>query len=151
MLVLASVLFAGCEVLASDWPNREGRTPEQILLDVVQFHQQRIVRTSTGELANECFTDLDFASFKAASTPEQIVTRLKQAPDFAVVVTALRTLPSERLAETLRKVRQSARPTWRVMGFIDRQGRGQTEAGHQAELMIAAAVVDAFAAGLGVR
>lgn len=45
----------------------------------------------------------------------------------------------------MRKARQTARPTWREMGFIDRQGRGQTEAGHEAELMIARAIADAFA------
>jgi hypothetical protein len=149
MLLIASFLFAGCDVLANDWPNRLGRTPEQILLDLVQLQQRRNVRTSTGELAHECFTDRDFASFKAARTPEQIVKRLKAAPDFAAVAAALRTLTPVRLAETMRTVRQTARPTWREMGFIDRQGRGQTEAGHQAELMIAAAIVDAFAGEVG--
>jgi hypothetical protein len=145
MWLIALFLFAGCEALASDWPDRRGRTPEQILLDLVRFQQLRTVRASTGQLAHECFTDRDFASFRAAKTPEQIVKRLKQAPDFAVVATALRTLSPERLDETMRAARQTARPTWREMGFIDRQGRGQTEAGHQAELMIAAAIVDAFA------
>jgi hypothetical protein len=97
------------------------------------------------------FTDRDFALFKAARTPEQIAKRLKQAPDFAAVAGVLGTLPPERLAATMRMVRQTARPTWREMGFIDRQGRGQTEAGRQAELMIAAAIVDAFAVEVGAR
>lgn len=151
MWLIALFLFAGCEALASDWPDRQGRTPEQILLDLVQFQQRRSVRASTGQLAHECFTDRDFASFRAARTPEQIVKRLKQAPDFSVVVAAIRTLSPERLAETMRIARQTARPTWREMGFIDRQGRGQTEAGHQAELMIAAAIVDVFAQEVGAR
>ena len=151
LLLIASFVFTGCDVLASDWPNRQGRTPEQILLDLVQFQQRRNVRASTGELADECFTERDYASFKAARTPEQIVTRLKQAPDFAAVAAAIRTLPSEQLARTMRTARLTARPTWREMGFIDRQGRGQTEAGHQAELMIAMAIVDAFAAEVGAR
>ena len=151
LLLIASLLFAGCDVLASDWSDRQGRTPEQTLLDLVQFHQRKSVRTSTGEMAQDCFTDRDFDAFKRAGTPAEIAKRLRQAPDFAVVAGALRTLPPDRLAETLRMVRQTARPTWRQMGFIDRQGRGQTEAGHEAELMIAIAIVDAFAAELGVR
>jgi hypothetical protein len=67
------------------------------------------------------------------------------------VAAAIRTLSREQLADAMRTARRSARPTWREMGFIDRQGRGQTEAGHEAELMIAAAIIDAFAAEVGGR
>lgn len=145
--LLVSVLV-GCEVLATDWPDRTGRTPEQVLVDLVRFHQRRNVRASVGELADECFTDLDFAAFTAAAVPQQIVKRLQKARDFAEVTQMLRSLPANRRAVVMRTARQTARPTWQTMGFIDRQGRGQTFAGREAELAIARAIVDAFAARL---
>jgi hypothetical protein len=151
LVLIASFLYAGCELFASDWPQRRGRTTEQVLLDLIQFHQQRYVKRSTGVLAHECFTDRDFASFKAAEKPMRIVERLRQAPDFAVVARMLRALPVADREATMRRARQTARPTWQEMGFIDRQGRGQTEAGHEAELMIARAIVEAFAADFDNR
>lgn len=151
VVAFASLVVAGCNVLASQWPERAGRTPEEVLLDLIQFHQQRSVKKSTGTLAHECFTDRDLASFRAAEIPQQIVERLRNAPDFAAVARMLKALPVEQRAATMRKARLTARPTWREMGFIDRAGRGQTEAGHEAELMIARAIVDAFAADMGDR
>jgi hypothetical protein len=122
-----------------------------MLTDLIEFQQRKHVKGSTGELAHECFTDLDFASFKSARTPARVAARLAEAPDFHVIANALRAIPAERLVEVMRAARQKARPTWRQMGFIDRQGRGQTEAGHQAELMIADSIVNAFAVDLNVR
>ena len=111
-----------------------------MLTDLILWQQRKYVRTSTGELAHECFTDVDFESFKAAGTPQKIVERLKTAKDFEVIAEALRTLPGVRFNEVINGAKQLARPPWRQMGFIDREGRGQTEAGHKAELMIAAAI-----------
>ena len=148
---ILSLVLAGCTVLTADWPDRQNRTPEQMLTDLIRWQQRKYVRTSTGELAHECFTDVDFESFKAADYPRKIVSRLKMAKDFDVVAAALRTLPGDRLTEAINAAKQIARPTWRQMGFIDQQGRGQTEAGHEAELMIASAIAGAFAADLGVR
>lgn len=148
---ILSLVLAGCTVLATDWPDRQDRTPEQMLTDLILWQQRNYVRTSTGELAHECFTDVDFESFKAANYPRKIVSPLKKAKDFEVIAAALRSLPGDQLAEAIKAAKQIARPTWRQMGFIDPEGRGQTEAGHEAELMIAAAVADAFAAEVGVR
>ena len=117
-----------------------------MLQDVVRWQQQKHIRKSIGELANECFTDADFAAFRAGDIPRQIVTGLRKTEDFKVIAAELRKLSPDRLTEAVSQVRRIARPTWRQMGFIDREGRGQTEAGHQAELMIAAAIVDAFSA-----
>jgi hypothetical protein len=151
ILLIAGLLPAACEAQSGDWPARAGRTPEQMLLDVVQFQQRRHVRASVGESADQCFTDRDLASFTARGTPERIVERLKRAPDFAEVAAALRTLPPARLADAMRAASQQARPTWREMGFIDPEGRGQTEAGHRGELLISAAIVDAFAVEVARR
>ena len=151
VFAIGVLLAGGCDALAADWPDRQGRTPDQMLTDLVQCQQRKYVRASTGELADECFTDRDFAVFKSSNTPRQLVARLKLAPDFKVVVSALRTFQPEKRAATLQITRQSARPTWQSMGYIDRQGRGQTAAGHQADLLIAEAIVDAFAGALAAR
>jgi hypothetical protein len=150
-LGILSLVSAGCTVLAIDWPDRQDRTPEQMLTDLIVWQQRKYVRTSTGELAHECFTDVDFESFNAAGYPSKIVSRLKKAKDFEVIAAALRTLPGDQLAEVTKAAKQIARPTWRQMGFIDPEGRGQTEAGHEAELMIATAIADAFANEAGGR
>jgi hypothetical protein len=149
--LIASLLLSCGEGLASDRQESKSRTPEQALLDLVQSQQQRHVRKSVGVLAHECFTDRDLASFRAAGTPAKIVERLKQTPEFANVARTLEALPAEQRAATMRKARETARPTWSQMGFIDRQGRGQTEAGREAELMIARAIVDALTTDLGIR
>jgi hypothetical protein len=70
---------------------------------------------------------------------------------FEIIAAALKTLPHDRLLLEFESARGIARPTWRQMGFIDRKGRGQTQAGHRAGLMIAAAIVDAFAAELQAK
>ena len=146
--LLIAAVTAACDVLASDWPSRQHRAPDQILADVVRLQQRRAVKESTGEWAYQCFTDDDFAEFRSADVPRQIARRLRQSRDFAIVVAALRALPPQQLADALEGARKIARPTWRTMGFIDRQGRGQTEAGHAAERMIADAIVDEFSSAL---
>jgi hypothetical protein len=145
-VVGAALVLGACDVRAQDWPDRTGRTPSQMLNDLVVRQEHKHVRESYGEWREQCFTDEDFAAFRVAATPRRIVERLKQAPDFVELADALRALPPDQRAAAYQAARQLARPTWRQMGFIDRQGRGQTEAGHAAELQIAAAIVEAFAA-----
>jgi len=152
-LVAVGILLlfvTGCEALAPDWPDRRNQSPEQMLVDLVRWQQHKHVRASTGILAFECFTDDDYRAFVSEKRPASIVERLRKASDFAEIVTALRTLPRERLLAELRAARRIARPTWAQMGFIDRQGRGQTEAGQAAELLIAGAIVGALAVDLGI-
>lgn len=143
---LGTLLSSACSSFAQDWPERTGRTPEQMLEDLIRLQQLKHVKQSTGEMAHEAFTDLDYEAFRAADVPQQIVSRLKGADDFAIVAAALRALPSERLAAGLLSARRIARPTWRQMGFIDAEGRGQTEAGHFADLSVADAIANAFSA-----
>jgi hypothetical protein len=136
--------LTSCALLASDWPDRKQRSPEQMLVDLVRHQQRKSVRASFGELAHECFTWVDYESFKHEDVPARIVARLKNAPDFREIVAALRSLSPERRAGAFVAARGIARPTWRMMGYIDPSGKGNTEAGFQAEEKIAAAVVAAF-------
>lgn len=147
--LLATVVFAGCGLFADRWPDRQNRTPGQMLTDVVRWQQLRAVRESTGELRGQCFTDDDLDAFRSRNVPAQIVERLTRAPEFGLIADALRTLPRDQRAEAYRAARTPARPTWREMGFIDPLGRGQTEAGQRGERLVAAAIVDAIEAQVG--
>ena len=55
--------LASCSALAESRPDRAGKTPEQMLADVIRWQQLAEVRESTGEWAYQCFTDRDFDAF----------------------------------------------------------------------------------------
>jgi hypothetical protein len=149
-ILVTLVGLTGCAALAAAWPDRTNKSPEQMLADVIRWQQHVEVRKSTGEWAYECFTDVDFDAFVRAKRPEKVVEWLKTAPDFRTMVTALRSLPAEKREKVFAEARLIAHPTWRQLGFIDRSGNGQTEAGHQAERLMATAMVGAFEAAAGV-
>jgi hypothetical protein len=135
---------AACSLFADSWPDRAGRSADQMLVDVVRWQQRANVKESTGKWAYQCFTDDDFAVFLASRVPSRVAATLSRAPDFQVVARALAGLPPVQLAAAFTRARLTARFTWRQMGFVDPAGGGQTEAGHNAELLIARAIVDAF-------
>jgi hypothetical protein len=145
LMVCVAVVTAGCSMVAGGWPDREGKTPEQMLMDVVRWQQLANVRESTGTLAHECFTDDDLVQFRRRGVPGAVAARLRAAGDFREVVKALAALPPVERDSAYAGARMPARPTWRQMGFVDRAGRGQTEAGQAAERMIADAIVMVFA------
>jgi hypothetical protein len=150
MLILTLMLCFSCSVESDDWPDRRNRTPQQMLEDLIRWQQSKNVRTSTGTLDFQCFTDRDLRVFQAEGRPAKIVARIESMKEFAFVVDELRTLSQATLMAELRSARLIARPTWETMGFIDKEGRGQTDAGHEADLEIAVAITMAFAARLGI-
>ena len=117
-----------------------------MLSDVIRWQQVLEVRQSVGELDFQCFTDSDLQVFIARDRPRRVVGALRTAPDFREIAQALRSLPSAERTSVFEAARTIARPTWASIGFVDPQGRGQTEAGHRADLMLAAAITDAFGA-----
>jgi hypothetical protein len=135
--------------MAGDWPDRSNKTPEQALTDLIRWQQRLHVKQSTGIYHYECFTAVDYETFQQNKTPARIAERLKKSPDFIEMAAALRSLPAEKRAQVFQEARRIARPTWRTMGYIDRSGDGQTEAGNAADLDIASALVDAFVAAVG--
>ena len=143
-VAVACLGLAGCTMLAGDWPDRTNRSPAQMLIDLVQNQQHKAVRASYGELAHECFTWIDFEAFVREDRPARIVERLKKASDFSELTAALRSLSPARRVAAFAEARGTARPAWRMMGYIDPSGKGNTDAGFQAEGRIAAALVGAF-------
>ena len=109
------------------------------LITIIKEQQRKNVKESWGELAYQCFTDDDLARFIKNKRIEQIIESLKRDPNFLDVVSAIRQMkPSER-KKLLHAADKPLRPTWAELGRISREG--QTEAGQEAEKMIATAIV----------
>ena len=115
------------------------RADARTLIAIVRNEQRRAVRESYGENAGECFTDDDLAAFRTNRTAEQIVTRLRRDPQFLNVVAAIKALGSTEREDLLAAASAERRKTWRELGHISREG--QTEAGRQAETLVALAIV----------
>lgn len=148
MIVVTAVVMMVTSCNAHKWPDRAGRAPAEMLTDVVRWQQLAQVKQSTGELHFEAFTWIDLHRFHRNAEHDRIAATLTRSPDFQEITQALRGLPPEQLRIALDSAASLARPTWRSMGYIDRSGHGQTEAGHIADLMVADAVVREFAAAL---
>jgi hypothetical protein len=112
--------------------------PEE-LISIVQEQQRKNVKESWGELAHQCFTDNDLARFVRNKTTERITDSLLGAPEFLDVVLAIRKMELSKHKKLLISVDKPLRPTWAEFGRISREG--QTEAGQDAERMIATAIV----------
>jgi predicted small secreted protein len=118
---------------------REPKNKPEQLISIIQEQQRKNVKESWGELAYQCFTDDDLARFIKNKRTEQIRESLKRDPEFLDVVLAIRQMePSER-KKLLISADKPLRPTWAELGRISREG--QTEAGQEAERMIATAIV----------
>ena len=107
------------------------------LSEFIKNQQNQNVKTSFSE--TNCFTDLDLQSFKKERKPEQIVNKLMHDNTFIDLVIAIKNMnPSDR-QKLLETNSQIAKPTWRELGSISK--KGQTDAGKEAELLIAKAIV----------
>jgi len=117
-----------------------------MVTDVIRWQQRTHVKVSTGTLAHEAFTDDDLHTFKARKVPGRVVAAIAGTDDFEAVRQTFEAAPPAERERILRVARTVGRPTWREMGFIDREGRGQTEAGREAERLLAEAIVAALVA-----
>jgi hypothetical protein len=121
--------------------------PER-LIDIISQLQVEYVRESFGLQSGQCFTDVDFKKFMHEKTPDKIVEGLRSDQDFIAVVNAIRDMNSERRSALLDRARGHYKRTWAELGLDPRTTsanelrRGQTDAGQQAEKLIAEAVVD---------
>jgi hypothetical protein len=112
------------------------------LLDVVKEQQMRYVRESTGTGGDQCFTDDDLTQLLREGRPQKVASALSSDVRFLAIVEAIRALTKDEQSDLLAKARSVGRPTWREMGFIDPQGRGTTEAGREAEALLAKSIIN---------
>jgi hypothetical protein len=107
------------------------------LQEIIKSKQRQKVKTSYDEY--NCFTDIDLQDFKKSKTPDQAVNELIEDNSFIDLIIAIKDMnPADRqkLFETSSNI---AKPTWTTLGSVSSEG--QTEAGHEAELLIAKAIV----------
>jgi hypothetical protein len=113
---------------------------QETLREIIVEQQRTHVRESYGVRAHECFTEADLDQFIADERPSEIAAALRTSKRFMAVVALLKEMPPEQRQSFLNTCRRPLRPTWSQLGRIS--GEGQTEAGQQAELLIAQAIVD---------
>jgi len=122
------------------------QTPAQTrttLSDLIKEQQRNNVRESYGVWAQECFTWIDLKEFTSEHKPARIADGLKHTQDFVNVVLIIKAMPQDRQQALLKAARRPLRPTWAEIGEISR--KGQTDAGQEAERLIANAIVDSVA------
>jgi hypothetical protein len=117
---------------------------ERKLIDLITREQRNNVKKSTGTNDYQCFTDINLASFKSSNRPQKIVETLKSDSAFKTLVEEFRGMSESARKEAFSHARKICQPTWGEMGYIDKEGNGQTDAGQQAQLLISAAIVDAI-------
>ncbi len=120
--------------------DNEGRKAIAELRALIRKQQRLNVRESYGEWAYQCFTWIDLDEFKSAEKPAQIARSLKSSSEIARIVSIIKVVPIETRNKLLDECRRPLRPTWAQLGRISSEG--QTEAGQQAERLIADAIVD---------
>jgi len=111
---------------------------EDIIL-IVQQEQLTHVRESCRPTGNACFTSNDLIAFKNNNMVNQITNRLRMSNWFLETITALKETATSTQTIILNKAQLKRRRTWEEMGEVS--CRGQTEAGRDAEILIAETIV----------
>lgn len=134
-------VFGGCGPAGIHAGQSLPAKPEN-LAAYVENVQRQYVRLSWGELAHECFTDLDLRRFEMAGVVPTVTSAARRSAEFAGIVAALKALPPDEKARWLNEARRHYHPTWAELGRITRDGSGQSWAGQRAEKLIASSIVD---------
>lgn len=117
------------------------------LVEKIKELQDLHVRPSYGVNAGECFTDIDLATFKADGKPRSITQELANHPDFTCILNTLRNMTAQNRAAVLKTAAKTYKLSWDELGMNpkstprDQLRTGQTNAGKEAEMLIAQAIV----------
>lgn len=115
------------------------RNPDSLRVLIVQV-QHMYVRESYGDLAGQNFSDDDLKRSRFNRIPSRIADSLRSDPSFLGLILGLKGRDAATQQRVLREGETTARPTWRALGRISKDG--QTAAGNAAELEIAKAIAD---------
>lgn len=115
-------------------------TRADLLIQIITEQQQENVRESYGEAAGQNFSERDLKDFIQKETPRNIAEQLKTDNQFLDVILAIKQMSPGERQKLLNRALNTYKPTWAQIGKID--PKGQTDAGQQAEKMIAKAIVD---------
>ena len=120
--------------------NQEPQANPNDLINLVKEAQRSHVKESYGEEAGQAFTDADLAKFQSDDIPAMVVSSLMRDRHFIRVVIAIQKMDPLSQQELLNSAQKPLRPTWAQLGKISSEG--QTDAGQQAEKLIAKSVVE---------
>jgi hypothetical protein len=113
--------------------------PEE-LLELIKSHQQSEVKESYGEARGQNFSEEDLREFKTKNVPQAVADKLRHDSYFIDVVLAVKRMEPGARYKLLSAGMQTYKKTWAQLGGISREG--QTDAGHEAERLLAKAIVD---------
>lgn len=104
---------------------------------IIKSKQSQKVKTSYDDY--NCFTDIDLQNFIKNKTSDQAVNELMEDNSFIYLIISIKSMnPTDR--QTLLTTSSAiVKPTW--ANQPSPSSEGQTEAGHEAELLIAKAIV----------
>lgn len=138
--VVISMAFVSCLAFVGQDESFDPSTVKpETLREIIEEQQKKNVRETHGIWAHQCFTDDDLNQFIQSGQPAKIARSLKGSKRFIAVVSALKKMPSAQRQKLLSSCRRPLRKTWAQLGRISPEG--QTEAGQQAERLIADAIV----------
>ncbi|HEV7404025.1 MAG TPA: hypothetical protein VGO11_13890 [Chthoniobacteraceae bacterium] len=138
--LLAALVFVPPLAAAADAdaPLKTGSAAD--IVTAIQAAQKRLVRESYGQLAHECFTEVDLEQFRRDKVAWHAAEALQNHRKFMEGVLALRAQPERAQTAFVSGCRKPLRLTWAELGHIGRDG--QTDAGNAAERDIANAAAD---------
>lgn len=113
--------------------------PEQ-LIGIIKSQQKAEVKESSSESASQNFSKNDLDDFKKKNVPKSVVDKLKRDSHFIDVVLAIKQMEPSPRQDLLNQGVQTYKKTWAQLGKVGPEG--QTEAGQEAERMIAKAIID---------
>jgi hypothetical protein len=109
------------------------------LLNIIKSEQRSEVRESYGEFRGQNFSDEMLKEFKENNIPKSVVDRLRHDSYFIDVVLAIKRMEPSAREKLLSDGMRTRRKTWAEQGGVSPEA--QTEAGRQAEELIAQAIV----------
>jgi hypothetical protein len=119
------------------------------LIKLIEKVQRQYVRLSYSPQGCCCYTTEELDKFKKNKTIDKIVASLRKDKNFLKIVTDLRSMPKDQLTKALGFAAQTYHPTWAEIGEIS--PKGQTDAGQEAERLIAEAIVGLARELLGLK
>ena len=123
-------------------PFQEIKSSPEEIFDIIGTQQELYVKESYGQEDHQCFTASDLAMFKNTLVQNKITTNLRNNSKFLSIVHAAKQLSEEDFSVLVEKARTTRRPTWDELGQVS--AAGQTQAGKEAELIVANAITDLF-------
>jgi hypothetical protein len=145
-IALLILLLASFVILNAANGETDERMMQTSIITKIQQLQRQHVKLSYS--ITNCYTDVDFKKFQRDGITGQITRQLRTDRGFLNIVSSLNRMSPDALTAILDSATNTYKKTWAALGFdpatTPRQEllKGQTDAGSEAERLIAEAVVN---------